>query len=164
LVPAIAFTEAGAMSSQYQNFGVEFLYPENWEIVDEQLDELPHRVSVQSPGGGYWELQVYPSRIALDQLNDEVLRAMRQEYADLESELVTDDMCGTPAAGYDLSFFYLDLLVTSKIRSFDVGDRTYLLICQAESREFDRQQLVFEAITTSLLAKDHCGNTGFYPS
>ena len=47
------------MSSQYQNFGVEFLYPENWEVVDEQLDELPHRVSVQSPGGGYFNGPTY---------------------------------------------------------------------------------------------------------
>jgi hypothetical protein len=139
------------MSGRYQNFGVEFLYPENWEIVDEQSDEWPHRVSVQSPESGYWELHVYPSRIDLGYLSGQALQAMRQEYPKLESELVTDDVCDLPAVGYDLTFFCLDLLVTSRIRSLDVGDRTYLLICQAENREFDRQELVFDAITKSLL-------------
>jgi hypothetical protein len=148
-----ASTGTEAMSGQYQNFGVEFLYPENWDIVDEQLDKWPYRVSVQSPGSGYWELQVYPSRIDLGHLSGQVLQAMRQEYPDLESEVVTDDVYELPAVGYDLSFFCLDLLVTSKIRCLDVGSRTYLLIYQAESREFDRQELVFDAISKSLLAE-----------
>lgn len=141
------------MSGAYENFGVEFLYPENWEIVDERLDEWPYRVSVQSPGSGYWELQVYPPDIEPSRLCEQVLQAMRQEYPDLESDSVTEYVYDVPAVGYDLTFFSLDLLVVSRLRALEVAGRTYLLICQAESREFERQGPVFDAITKSLLSE-----------
>ena len=139
------------MIAHYEKSGIRFAYPENWSIVDEQLDEWPQVVSVQSPKGGYWDLKVFPAGIDPNRISDEALDAMRQEYADLESEPITEEIFGVTAVGYNLDFFCMDLLVTSRIRSFDVGTRTLLLICQAESREFDRQRLVYDAITKSLL-------------
>lgn len=139
------------MIAYYEKPGIRFAYPDNWSIADEQLDESPQGVSVLSPHGGYWDLRIFPSRMALKQVSEKALDAMRQEYADLESETVTEELFGVTAVGYNLDFFCLDLLVTSRIRSFYVGDRTMLLICQAEDREFDQQQLVFDAITKSLL-------------
>ena len=140
------------MIAHYEKSGVRFAYPENWSIVDEQLDAWPQGVAVQSPNGGYWDLRIFPSRIGLEEVSDQSLDAMRQEYADLESEAVTEQLFSSvTAVGYNLDFFCLDLLVTSRIRSFHVGGQTLLLICQAENREFERQQLVFDAITKSLL-------------
>ncbi len=139
------------MTATYESFGIRFLYPENWCITDEQLDEWPRSVSVQSPSGAYWELQVYPSRISPSRLTKQALEAMKQVYADIESKPVTEELGTINAKGYDLDFFCLDFLVTSRIRCFWVGSRTCLLTCQAESREFDGQQPVFAAITKSLL-------------
>lgn len=139
------------MTAHYENLGVSFLYPENWQIVDEEPDDWPRGVSVQSPEGGYWELKIYPSLTDRDQLVNEVLTAMRQEYEGLESDAVSEDIVDVPAVGYNLSFFCLDLLVISRVRSLDVGTRTYLLTCQAENREFEREGPVFDAITRSLL-------------
>jgi len=139
------------MSASYENFGIRFLYPENWAVTDEKLDEWPRSVSVQSPSGAYWELQVYPSRMSPTRLTGQVLEAMRQVYADIESKAVTEDLWTVTAKGYDLDFFCLDFLGTSCIRCFRVGSLTCLLTCQAESREFDRQQQVFAAMTKSLL-------------
>jgi hypothetical protein len=45
------------------------------------------------------------------------------------------------------------MLITSQVRSFYVGAKTFVLIYQAENREFDRQRPVFAAITKSLLAE-----------
>jgi hypothetical protein len=144
-------SEEKRMPAQYEKLGIRFLYPENWRIEDEDLDEWPRRVSVQSPGGGYWELHVYPSRISPADLSKQVVEAMREVYEDLESEPVTEQMWNVTAQGYDLDFFCLDLLVTSQVRSFYVGARTYVLIYQAENREFEQQRPVFAAITKSLL-------------
>jgi hypothetical protein len=141
------------MTAKYDKLGLQFLYPENWSILEEERDDWPHRVTVQSPGSAYWELQVYPSRTSRTKLTAEVLKVMQEEYEDLESQVVTDEICQRPAIGYDLSFFCLDFLVTSRIRCLCVDKLTYLLIYQAESREFDRQHLVFEAITQSLLTE-----------
>lgn len=139
------------MSASYENFGIRFLYPENWAVADEQLDEWPRSVSVQSPSGAFWELQVYPSRMSPARLTGQVLEAMKQVYGDIESKAVTEDLWNVTATGFDLDFFCLDFLVTSCVRCFRVGARTCLLTCQAESREFDRQQPVFAAMTKSLL-------------
>lgn len=139
------------MSASYENFGIRFLYPENWAVADEQLDEWPRSVSVQSPSGAFWELQVYPSRMSPARLTGQVLEAMKQVYGDIESKAVTEDLWNVTATGFDLDFFCLDFLVTSRVRCFRVGARTCLLTCQAESREFDRQEPVFAAMTKSLL-------------
>ena len=139
------------MYAKYENFGIRVLYPENWTVNDEQLEAWPHSVSIQSPSGAYWELQVYPSRINPARLIKQALAAMQQIYEDLETEAVTEELWKVTAKGYDLHFFCLDFLVTSYIRCFYSGSRTCLLTCQAESREFDQQQPVFAAITKSLL-------------
>jgi hypothetical protein len=139
------------MTARYENLDVSFMYPENWRIVDEESDDWPHGVSVQSPEGGYWELRIYPSHMDRDELSNQVLQAMRQEYADLESDAVGESIMNLPAVGYNLSFFCLDLLVISHVRTLHVGNRTYLLTCQAENDEFEREKPVFDAITRSLL-------------
>jgi len=139
------------MVATYEKFGVRVLYPENWTVNDEQVEEWPRSVTIQSPQGAYWELQVYPNRINPARLIKQALTAMEQVYEDLEAEAVTEDLWEVTATGYDLHFFCLDFLVTSRIRSFHTGSRTCLLTCQAESREFDRQAAVFSAMTKSLL-------------
>lgn len=141
------------MTAKYEKLGVQFLYPENWTILDEELDGWPQGVTVQSPGNAFWELQVYPSRMSRTKLAAEVLKVLQEEYEQLEAQAITEEICQRPAVGYDLGFFCLDFLITSRIRCLCVGGLTYLLIYQAESREFERQQLVFEAITQSLLTE-----------
>ena len=79
---------------------------------------------------------------------------MEQIYEDLEAEPVTEDLWEVPATGYDLHFFCLDFLVTSRIRSFYAGSSTCVLTCQAESREFEKQEMVFQAMTKTLLSEE----------
>ncbi|MCL4204748.1 MAG: hypothetical protein KJ000_19905 [Pirellulaceae bacterium] len=138
------------MQGEYNNFGVHFRYPEDWSIVDEEVSEWPRRVSVQSPHSGFWELQAYPSRFLPDDLTQRTLEAFCEEYDDVESEAVSELIMDHPATGFDLDFFCMDLLVSCQVRSFTLAGQTLLLICQAESQEFETRQEVFEAITRSL--------------
>ena len=142
------------LPAKYENFGVEFLYPENWSVAEECLDEWPRSVSIQSPDGAFWELEVYPTRISPEDLCRQVLDAMQQEYESIESERTTEEVYGLAAVGYDLCFFCLDFLVMSRIRAFYRGPQTYLLTCQAESREFEKQEMVFQAMTRTLLSEE----------
>jgi hypothetical protein len=142
------------MPARYENFGVEFMYPDNWSVTDECLDAWPRTVSIQSPNGAYWELQVYPTRVNPTDLCREVLQAMEQEYDSIESETITEEVFGLTMVGYNLCFFCLDFLVTSRVRGFYRGPRTYLLTCQAESREFEKQELIFQAMTKTLLCPE----------
>lgn len=138
------------MQGEYSKFGVKFLYPEDWSVVDEEANEWPRRVSVQSPNSGFWELQAYPARFQPENLAQQTLQAFSEEYEGVESEPVSEPIMDHVATGYDLEFFCLDLLVTCQVRSFRLGGQTMLLICQAESEEFELRRKVFEAMTLSL--------------
>ena len=138
------------MEGKYSNFGVQFMYPEDWSVVDEQTTGWPRRVSVQSPNSGFWELQAYPPQFRPDDLVRRTLEAFQEEYEDVESEPVSEQILDHNTTGYNLDFFCLDLWVCCQVRSFSLGGQTLLLICQAESEEFETRREVFEAITRSL--------------
>lgn len=141
------------MTATYDKQGIRFLYPENWKIVDEGDEGWPRTVSVESPSGGYWSLHIYPPNFRSHDLCDQALGTMRSEYEGLESHEVSEELFEYQSVGYDLSFFCLDFLVVCQIRSIRVGGHPILLITQAESREFEAQQLVYAAMTKSFL--DH---------
>lgn len=139
------------MTPRYENFGVGFQYPENWKIVDEQPDDWPRSVSVQSPGSGFWMLQIFPAVADPATLAADVLKTIQQEYQEVEAESVHEPLAGVNTLGHDLTFYCLDLIVAARTRAFPHGDRTFLLLWQAEDREFDQLEPVFRAISVSLL-------------
>jgi len=51
----------------------------------------------------------------------------------------------------DLAFFYLDLLVEAKIRCLRTPSAAFVWLYQAESREFEKIEPVFQAIAVSML-------------
>ena len=138
------------MSAVYKNLGVEFAYPENWKITDEQASEWPRGVSLETPNGGFWWLQIHPATNPRD-LAAEVLNTMRLEYAELEAEPVTEMIGDADVVGFDMHFYCLDLLVTAQARSLQLGKVTLLILSQAEDREFERLAPVFQAMLVSLL-------------
>jgi hypothetical protein len=141
------------MSAVYENFGVSFMYPENWQVADEsdQVEAGPKTVSINSPGGGFWTLHVYEPAVEPQHLADQFRLTMEGEYEGLEASPVTETIGNATAIGYDMDFYCLDFVVTAQVRSLRVGKRTYVLACQAESREFDKLAPVFQAISYSLL-------------
>jgi hypothetical protein len=62
---------------------------------------------------------------------------------------------GVPAAGYEVHFYVGALVAAARIRVFERDSALVLLLCQAEDREFDRLEPVFEAMTVSLLQQHH---------
>jgi hypothetical protein len=142
------------MSAIYENLGVSFMYPENWEITSASgQDETGQSVTVQSPTSGFWSLDAYPSASDPQDLADQVRLTMSSEYEGLESQPVTEEIGAAQLVGYDMDFYYLDFVVTAQVRSVRVGKRTFVLFCQAESRDFDALAPVFQAMTVSLLRK-----------
>jgi hypothetical protein len=51
-----------------------------------------------------------------------------------------------------MNFYCLDLTNTAQVRTLETPDAIYLIICQAEDREWERVSPVFAAITTSFVA------------
>lgn len=139
------------LTPNYDRDGVRFCYPENWTIVDESFEEWPRTVSAQSPHTAIWMAHWYSNHEAPTELAGNVLQALRQEYDEVEAEVVSERIDDYDVIGYDVSFYCLDLIAETSIRSLRIGANTLVLVCQAEDSEFDELRSVFAAITLSLV-------------
>jgi hypothetical protein len=141
------------MPGHFEKHGIQFLYPENWQLTDETPaddDTWPRVVSVQSPTSAFWTLHIYEGDVNLPELVREVVQAIREDYAELEAVERLDCDDGADY-GYDLDFYYLDLLITAQVRGALQPGKALVWIAQGENRDFDSSELVFRAITMSLL-------------
>ncbi len=115
------------MVATYNRFGVRFLYPDNWKVQEEKPQPQTHCVTLQSPGSGFWMLQLLQTSESPERVAAEVLRSFKQDYDELEVSRVDEDIQGTPSVGYDLHFYCLDFIVSSNVRSFSLFDRVCAL-------------------------------------
>lgn len=141
----------GPMSAIFDQSGVRFAYPESWTIENPPDEEAEVQVTASSEGTAFWSLSVYPGLRDIRGLLGEVLQAMQAEYPALEHDPADEIVEGTSVVGYDLSFYCLDLTNSAWIRVFHRNQATYLLLAQAEDKEFEEVEPVFEAMTACLL-------------
>ncbi|MBX3424705.1 MAG: hypothetical protein KF688_03395 [Pirellulales bacterium] len=127
-----------------------FEYPENWDIDDDATGEDGHAVVV-SPGTGVWQVSQYPVDADIESLFDEALSALRKEYRGMEVSPATDMIDGRPLDGFDVTFIYLDLIVTVWLRGYRSPQSLFLIMCQGEDRELEQLGPVFHAISASLM-------------
>ena len=141
-------------TATYDKSGLNFLYPENWQLVEDSMDEIPRTIVIQSPTGAFWSVDIHPFSVSREELIETVGQAMKEEYPEMESYPVMDAIDGRESVGVDLFFCCLDFVVQSRIRALQEGHATYLLTYQAEDRDFEKLEPVFRAITTSLMRSE----------
>ncbi|HVU85926.1 MAG TPA: hypothetical protein VHD36_01300 [Pirellulales bacterium] len=139
------------MAALFDKLGIHFLYPESWKLDESEALEGNQVVSVYSPGGSFWSVMIHPSGTAPEKLAATALKAMRQQYDELDAEEVRETIAGQELVGYDMNFYCLDLTNTAQVRSYGTRDAAYVIFCQADDREFAEIEEIFRAITTSLL-------------
>lgn len=143
------------MPSQYSKSGVEFVYPENWELAEAEPDaaegETLVEVTLRSPNTAFWSLTVYPGERDPSGLLAEVVQAMQAEYPDLEHEPADASMGETRLVGAEIRFVCLDFTNTALAHVYHHQGATHLLLRQAEDREWEQVEPVLRAITLSLL-------------
>ena len=125
-----------------------------WTIPTARLGR--QSVTVYSPGGGFWSVAIHSGSAEPAELAAAVVEAMRKEYGWLEAEETHETVAGHDLLGYDLAFYCLDLTSTAQVRSLRTAQTTYTIFCQAEDREFEQLQMVFQAMTVSLLRFLQC--------
>lgn len=134
------------MPQEFSRFGITFLYPENWHL---ETDEPGDSVSLESPQGAFLSLS------RLDDIQpqaaiERVLAAMHQDYENIETEPLAREIETISLRGLTLRFVYLDLIIASQILSLAHGEQTFLIQIQAEDRDLEELEPVFDAILTSL--------------
>ena len=139
------------MPAVYQDIGLKFLYPENWSIIEEETYEWPRSVTIQSPGGAFWAVHVYPPLSDEEALMQEVIASIRSEFNEMEILEAEETISDCPTHGYDMAFFYLDLLVEAHVRSLQTPSATLIWLVQAENKDYEENELVFQAMTKSML-------------
>ena len=139
------------MPAIFDKLGVSFQYPENWTLDEQDVLAGRRSVTIYSPEGGFWSVAMDAPSADPAQLAQAALDALKQEYEGLEAEETRETVAGHELVGFNVNFFYLDLITTAGIRSLSIARTTYIIYYQAEDREFQRIHRVFDAMTTSLL-------------
>lgn len=141
------------MFATYDRSGVSLAYPENWRLEEDSDEDARLNLTISSPETAFWSLIVYSEALDLDNVLDQTLAALREEYPEMEVADADQQVAGQTLRGKDASFFYLDLTSTIRLRACHRGASTYLILCQSEDREMKVAGAVFDAITQSLLAE-----------
>jgi hypothetical protein len=129
-------------SSQFDDLGIRFDYPADWEV--EVLDDDGERssVSVQSPNGlAFAIISLDRTRRDPDELADEAFEAMKAEYPHLDAIQVLETIDGHRAIGHDIEFLSLDMTNACIIRSFRTPIRTVLIFTQWSDLEVEGDDL-----------------------
>jgi hypothetical protein len=138
------------MSNEFNQWGVQFKYPDNWELQEEAAEGI-HAVTLNCPEGGFWTLSIYDGQIDIEKIVETALEAIKQEYEGVESERSELNYDDTIVAAAEARFYCLDLTNTVCVRAAQSDLATYVVFYQDEDRQFDRNRESFEAVTKSLL-------------
>lgn len=138
------------MPKQYSGLGLTLMYPDTWTLSEETADGRP-AISLENPAGTFMSICSMPLDDDPVEMLEVVAEAMNAEYEDVEREPLTTDIAGREYEGIIQRFYYLDLLVASKLLAIRTDEHLYLVQIQGEDRDMDQQSMVFEAILTSML-------------
>ena len=134
-------------TGEFEHPECSFRYPENWKLDTAETGELA--VTVESPDGGFWTLQGFGPVDPLE-VAEKAKDAMMGEYDQIEYEEVDEEQFGYSMVGYNLDFYCLDLVIEARIRAMRVAGNAYMIMYQAEDRDFQNLLPVFGAITKTL--------------
>jgi hypothetical protein len=141
------------MASSFNERGVRFQYPENWQL-ERSDDDSGWTVSVQSPKTAFFLISVNEEMPSTDEVAQTALEALRSEYPELEADDCVDTVAGQPAVGHDIQFFSLDLTNTCCTRSFYSESGTVLVLWQANDLELEAYEPVLRAMCASIEVDD----------
>lgn len=142
------------MTAVFEKHGLNFQYPENWELQHEVNDGQSVEIQLVAPSGAFWSLLAFPDDEAAESLMKQILESLEQQYDSVEYVEANEMFGNVEASGFDVHFFCLDLLIATRLRYFKGPSHHMILMCQAENRELEQMDLVFKAITISMLGAD----------
>lgn len=143
------------MPATFEGFGLKLLYPDNWKLMPRGKDEGDQGVSFELPSGGFVSLETLPITREDEVVLGEIDTMIREQYEDVERENVELPGAAEDERAMDLRFYYLDLLINARVVLLDAPTSTrdqmpiagrILAQLQAESRDFDANELVFSAV------------------
>jgi hypothetical protein len=141
------------MPQTFEQAELKFLYPENWQIIEQQTDSsICQSVTLQNEGTIQWSVYRYDSQMDTEELIRQAVRAIHAEYEQHEETTSYQINVGNEKlVGIRMFFNFLDFILCMTAVTIFKNDATYLFVVQAESREYDENEIIFGALATSLL-------------
>jgi hypothetical protein len=140
------------MPNTFSGLGITFQYPDNWRLDEEDAVAGRDSVTVYGPEErAFWTVSVHPPAATPARLVATALQAMKEVYDSLDSEEVQETLVDQEMIGYDMNFFCLDLTNSAVVRGFRTPQASYVILYQAEDRDFEQLAPIFQAMTVSLL-------------
>ena len=132
------------------------MYPENWTVTEDTDNGRVVSFTLESPASAFMTVTEYPWTVTPQEAIDEACEVMRSEYDEVEfletqSDLKIDDQPLDACVSCDAYFYYLDLMVVSRMIGFVLDQRTFMIQIQSEDRDFETLEMVFKAILISML-------------
>jgi hypothetical protein len=121
------------------------------------MNRIDGTIQITNDDGAFWVLKKYPAGQNPDEIAEEVLETMRAEYQDMEVERIDEIMYEKYVTGFEMTFFYLDLMNEARVLTFDNGKLTYAIFWQTGNQliiHADKEvptDSVLDAITVSFL-------------
>jgi hypothetical protein len=135
------------MPGNFEGFGIAFLYPDSWTL---EMDEEARTASLESPEGAFFTVSKFENSSEAEAAVERAVAAMQHEYDEVEREAVHKSLAGLELTGTELRFVFLDLIIASQLWAWTQAGHTYLVQIQAEDRDHERLEPVFNAMLTSL--------------
>ncbi|MBL8849460.1 MAG: hypothetical protein JNG89_07240 [Planctomycetaceae bacterium] len=136
------------MLTAYHTDGLQFQYPSDWELAEEQQpDGLS--IVVSSPGTAFCSFLLMPERPPVARVLKTALEAFRETYDEIDSEDVECRIDGRAARGIDVDFYCLELVNAAWLRAFRTGKFTVFVLFQSGFDEPDARA-IFDAICASI--------------
>lgn len=138
------------MTAKYSDLGFELLYPENWTIA-ERADGEAAGVTFDLPSGGFLSIDpIQGDPDEIEALYQQMAEQVAEDYGEYETETLDTDQRAGVRRMVEFRFYYLDLIIQSHLMVVEVGDQSYVVQYQAESRDFEKNEAVFDAILAQM--------------
>ena len=138
--------EAIEMPATFESLGIKFLYPDNWTVVDRDQGEGEEGVTLELPTGGFFSMERELEGRTQQELIEQITQAFSEEYGEVECDEIRLDDAQEGERTLDFRFYYLDLVIVSRLVIMTTDQATLVIQMQAEIRDFDANELVLQAI------------------
>lgn len=142
---------------EYDANELYFVYPDNWIFEESGMDTAVGSIQLTNDDGAFWLLKKYPFGTNPDDIAREVVDTMRKEYRDMEVDRLDMVLFDKNITGFEMTFFYLDLMNLATVLCYEEDGLTYAVFWQTgnqliiQSGESVAAEKVLEAITYSML-------------
>ncbi len=139
------------MTAEFAKHDIQFMYPENWVISENEDPTDFIEISLESPEGSIWSVSIFPENTDTNDLIENTADALKDQYQDFERSDFEGELGRFQSVGFEAHFYCLDFLVTAVAQSVSCHGKCLHIFYQAESRDFDKNAQVFDAINLSLI-------------